>query len=47
MAYSLMCSAWDFTLGRSTTTALPYVFHNIMQVAESGNDIIEFMYFDR
>jgi len=30
---------WSFTPGRSTTTALLSVFHNIMQLAENGNDI--------
>ena len=30
---------WGFTPGRSTTTALLSLFHNIMQLAENGNDI--------
>ena len=30
---------WGITPGRSTTTALLSVLHNIMQLAENGNDI--------
>jgi len=40
MAYSLTCSgASQFTHGSSSITALVSVFHNIMQLGESGNDL--------
>ena len=40
MAYFLTCSrASQFTHGRSTITAVVFVFHNVMQLGESGNDL--------